>query len=464
MFYKNLIIAVYLVVIVLPGMLACGGKKENPSKERIAKEAEEPEKAEKPEKPMPPLEKAIPGEELEPELFELKTEYEAYSPETTQIYCILTSHEERQIYYGCQTGMEVLLDGEWYTLPYGENAFFNCVLHGANIEGEWVYEEVSLLRFDYEFPEGTYRVVFPCCLDEYEPSQGKTFDRVLYAEFQIQKDAERLVFDDIRTQSLEPEQAIAEGCVVLKGGSYQGEEQVETFLWKAMIRIPCQMRLVDCDKGIVRELAYQPLYSGLSNAFLLTIREGEKIESRSYAFLGSRRTEGRTEIILSSYPCLEDVWEMGMGFFYPWDSEPILVQKEGEEPEWYKEWIETLEQIAVRRMEHVLPRMIVSNQAGTRWMELSFWEESDETMSRMKLDLYEADGMHVKGGDESYRTWQRDYPVYVFPVGEEDFGVLFQLTNGSYGARRYSGETGRVTKRLYGKREELVEELRESGN
>ena len=49
-FYKNLIIAVYLVVIVLPGMLACGGKKENPSKERIAKEAEEPEKAEKAEK------------------------------------------------------------------------------------------------------------------------------------------------------------------------------------------------------------------------------------------------------------------------------------------------------------------------------------------------------------------------------------------------------------------------------
>ena len=150
-----------------------------------------------------------------------------------------------------------------------------------------------------------------------------------------------------------------------------------------------------------------------------------------------------------------------MGFQADWDVEPILTQKEGQEPEWYREWTEYLEQAAAGRMETRLPEMMVSNRAGTKWMNLSFWAYSDETQSHMELDRYEGNGGYIKGGAEAYRTWNRDYPVYVFPVGEEDFGVLFQLTNGKYGARRYSGENGRVTKRLYGEREELLQELTE---
>ena len=431
--------------------------KESSKKERLEGEQSE----ESPKEEPSPLQKATPGEEIEPELFSLKTEYEAYPPGTSQIYCILNSYCDRQLFYGCQTEIEVLLDDGWYTLPYTEDASFYAVLHGAKGTGEWPYDEVYLTKFDYAFPEGTYRVVFPCCLDEYEPSAGKDLDHVMYAEFQIQKDAKRLTFCDIENQSLDPMQEIAEGCVVLQNGQYENEEQAEAFIRKASLRIPCRMRVVDCDAGVIRDLDYEPILTLAAGNYWLTTRRGEEIESLKYAFLGSRKKDGQTEVVLSSYHCLGDVWEMGMGFQADWDVEPILTQKEGQEPEWYREWTEYLEQAAAGRMETRLPEMMVSNRAGTKWMNLSFWAYSDETQSHMELDRYEGNGGYIKGGAEAYRTWNRDYPVYVFPVGEEDFGVLFQLTNGKYGARRYSGENGRVTKRLYGEREELLQELTE---
>ncbi len=408
----------------------------------------------------------------------LTLEYPAYPLGTGGIYGILENTGEAIIYYG-SVEIEVWKEGIWYSIPHHRGIgqlLMQPALTGRTESG---FGE-NLRSWEYDFPQGRYRIVVGYYVEDGRPSYEKTYDHMVCAEFELRVDVEPTRFGKLSEQSQKEKQAIKDGCVVLQNGTYRNREQAEAFFRKAALGIPCRMRLVDNDRGIVQDITSEGSYRGgvIGKVYTVTTRKGGNIERIEYPFLDIKKREGKTALVFTTYNGLKDsdslganymigweekegicgvAWPEEIGALYPWDSMTVLPQPQGGETKWFSELAEKVRKNAVSRHIGNLTAMVVPNRAATRRMALSYLE-SWETAG---LDLYGYRGSPDLL-EENYPL-QKEHPIYIFPVGETDFGVLFRKEDGGYFGRCYCGEDGKVIKTVEGSRESIVQQLRREG-
>ena len=136
----------------------------------------------------------------------ITAEYDSYPTDTESINLFFTNSSDKRIYYDHYRGLEVLLDGLWYSIPYRPGV-------GSTLEllslGEYTESHISVYfhLFNYEFTEGSYRIVLG-----YSYSDTGKYDNKCYAEFTLSKDAE-----------------IIEPIVLVNEGRPDNEEQISLF-------------------------------------------------------------------------------------------------------------------------------------------------------------------------------------------------------------------------------------------
>ncbi len=424
-----------------------------------------------------PLESATDDGAEESSQVKLTMEYPVYPLETTRIYGFVENTGETDIYYFNQA-IDVWKDGLWHRIPYRREVES---LKGAEVLARTDDAYMGNLRmWDYDFPQGRYRVVLCYWGEDSSADEKESYYRVC-AEFELRADAKLPEFGELGRQSRKEKRAIRDGCVVLQNGTYRNEKQAELFFHKAILGIPSKLRLVDNDEGLIKEFAckrtYQGIYPGI--VYTVTIQKGDDRKTVTYPFFDIRIEEGRTAFIFTTYDGVEDsdsievsytarqgenienlgiTWPEGIGVWYPWDSVTVLSQPQGKEAEWFLRLAEQARKKVVLHFDS--PKMIVYNQASTGRMHFFY----SEAFGEAGWNLYDNQAVSY----DSYRTGkqytlQGEYPVYVFPIGEEDFGVLFQRKDNCCLGRHYRGKDGELLGIVEGSPDEVIRKLREAG-
>ena len=89
----------------------------------------------------------------------MTTEWAEYDPSVDTIWCVLSHEGEGEpLEFGSEYRLELLEDGAWADVPFREDAGWNAVLHTLPAGESWAFS-CALSMFDYDFTEGTYRVV-----------------------------------------------------------------------------------------------------------------------------------------------------------------------------------------------------------------------------------------------------------------------------------------------------------------
>ena len=118
------------------------------------------------------------------ERISLQLDANTYAIDTERISCNVHNGSDQDMYYSNVLMLDVLLDGEWYSVPYRSDIAFTeelpVVTAGcAGEASEW------LAGRNYAFISGTYRLGLSYCLGEYAPAQGKDFDHIVFVEFSL---------------------------------------------------------------------------------------------------------------------------------------------------------------------------------------------------------------------------------------------------------------------------------------
>ena len=181
-------------------------------------------------------------------------EYAQYSTKDTSFLGILENHRDQMIGYS-HAKLERMEDGEWYTIPY-----LPFIVETSELPvlaaGEDAICGVNVLNYAHTVSPGRYRiVVYFKDLKEYTSGGGK-FDHIAYAEFEVVEgpNPEKTVYTDLKKQSLDSTQAMADGCVVVEDGKVSNEAAVDMFVRKALLGIPCEMRIVYPKEQMVRHI------------------------------------------------------------------------------------------------------------------------------------------------------------------------------------------------------------------
>ena len=181
----------------------------------------------------------------------LTTEWEEYDPSVETVWCILSYEGEGEpLEFGAEYRLEVLEDGAWKQVPFAENAAWDLVLYTLPAGESWAFPCV-LSQFDYEFTDGTYRVV-----KELEALPGDAELLPCEAEFTLREGApisaetpyglvpmENLPEDAyVHADAAADDAAQYGSAVVFNDGGVTDRELAETFLEKVSLGLPCQLR------------------------------------------------------------------------------------------------------------------------------------------------------------------------------------------------------------------------------
>ena len=245
------------------------------------------------------------------DLIQYTAEFAQYTLEDTSFLGILANNRDKPIGYA-HAKLEKMEEGEWYVLPY-----LSDVMETAELPVLSAHKEAAcgtdIRLYDYTLTPGKYRIaVYYSDLEEYEKSKGK-FDHIAFAEFEVidGQNPEKMVFSDLKEQSLDSAQAVSDSCAVLEAGKVSNETAVDAFMRKALLGMPCELRIVYPEGNIVRHItAKGKTYSG--EAFVLeTVIHGKNelvYDKNIYSYLAA--VDG--QLVLTNCADPENASEIGL--------------------------------------------------------------------------------------------------------------------------------------------------------
>ena len=129
------------------------------------------------------LTRADHADETEDTTLSAVMEYPSYPSGTDTICFTLRNNSNNYTHYSHQYGLEVLLDEVWYTIPLRVGVVFTMELRGVRPHESESLSEL-FKTYNYDFPEGRYRLVVNYCIGEFQPSVDG-FNMVCFSEFDI---------------------------------------------------------------------------------------------------------------------------------------------------------------------------------------------------------------------------------------------------------------------------------------
>ena len=255
----------------------------------------------------------------------MTTEWAEYDPSVDTIWCVLSYEGEGDpLEFGSEYRLEVRTDSGWEQVPLAENAAWNLVQYTLETNRQWAFA-CSLSMFDYDFTDGTYRVV-----KDLEVLPGETeFTLPVEAEFTLAEGARISAETPYGFWPLEdvPEEAhpseLAEGgAVVFTEAGTENLDLAAEFLDKVSLGIPCQLRSLQSyyeSWPMLIDVIYE------NDSFLWRMRTGGEITEKRFSYVV---TDG-TDVYLSNGADWESTekYDSDKAFLLPAGSGSALVPK-----------------------------------------------------------------------------------------------------------------------------------------
>ena len=89
----------------------------------------------------------------------LKTEKKRYTSTTEEIFVEYTNLSEEPLITGHWSEVEILIDGEWYTIPLKPNVGGTNDVAFVVLPDRSLSMRTKLMSYDFSWPSGTYRVL-----------------------------------------------------------------------------------------------------------------------------------------------------------------------------------------------------------------------------------------------------------------------------------------------------------------
>ena len=213
----------------------------------------------------------------------METEWMEYDPSVDSIWCILSYEGEGEpLEFGAEYRLEVQTDSGWEKVPW-KNEAWEDILYTLPAGESWAFPCVLSL-FDYDFTEGTYRVV-----KDLEVLPGEAEPLPCWAEFTLRKGAAVSAEAPYGFGPMEevpeygdPAELAASGAVVFTEAGTENSDAAETFLDKVSLGIPCQLRTLQSyyeSWPMLIDVIYE------NGSFLWRMRTGGEITEKRFSYI-----------------------------------------------------------------------------------------------------------------------------------------------------------------------------------
>lgn len=213
----------------------------------------------------------------------METEWMEYDPSVDSIWCILSYEGEGEpLEFGAEYRLEVQTDSGWEKVPW-KNEAWEDILYTLPAGESWAFPCVLSL-FDYDFTEGTYRVV-----KDLEVLPGEAEPLPCWAEFTLRKGAAVSAEAPYGFGPMEevpeygdPAELAASDAVVFTEAGTENADAAETFLDKVSLGIPCQLRTLQSyyeSWPMLIDVIYE------NGSFLWRMRTGGEITEKRFSYI-----------------------------------------------------------------------------------------------------------------------------------------------------------------------------------
>ncbi len=213
----------------------------------------------------------------------METEWMEYDPSVDSIWCILSYEGEGEpLEFGAEYRLEVQTDSGWEQVPW-KNEAWEDILYTLPAGESWAFPCVLSL-FDYDFTEGTYRVV-----KDLEVLPGEAEPLPCWAEFTLRKGAAVSAEAPYGFGPMgevpeygDPAELAASGAVVFTEAGTENADAAETFLDKVSLGIPCQLRTLQSyyeSWPMLIDVIYE------NGSFLWRMRTGGEITEKRFSYI-----------------------------------------------------------------------------------------------------------------------------------------------------------------------------------
>lgn len=213
----------------------------------------------------------------------METEWMEYDPSVDSIWCILSYEGEGEpLEFGAEYRLEVQTDSGWEQVPW-KNEAWEDILYTLPAGESWAFPCVLSL-FDYDFTEGTYRVV-----KDLEVLPGEAEPLPCWAEFTLRKGAAVSAEAPYGFGPMgevpeygDPAELAASGAVVFTEAGTENADAAETFLDKVSLGIPCQLRTLQSyyeSWPMLIDVVYE------NGSFLWRMRTGGEITEKRFSYI-----------------------------------------------------------------------------------------------------------------------------------------------------------------------------------
>ena len=254
----------------------------------------------------------------------MTTEWAEYDPSVDTIWCVLSYEGEGDpLEFGSEYRLEVRTDSGWEQVPLAENAAWNLVQYTLETNRQWAFA-CSLSMFDYDFTDGTYRVVKDL---EVLPGEGDPLP--CWAEFTLREGATVSSetpygfgpMEDL-PENWDPTEAAQARTVVFTEAGAENLDLAEEFLEKVSLGIPCQLRSLQSyyeSWPMLIDVIYE------NDSFLWRMRTGGEITEQRFSYIV---TDG-TDVYLSNGADWDSTerYDSDKAFLLPSGSGSALVPK-----------------------------------------------------------------------------------------------------------------------------------------
>lgn len=384
---------------------------------------------------------------------QVELEYDSYAWETPYIAGFLINKSDDFIFAGHIT-LEYFYEGVWYRLP--KEAPYDILMGtsriretGESLTGTWKS------WYDFRFPLGTYRYCQTYQYGDNATSLVDTdYDMVAFAEFELKDEPDHPLYCDIQEQSFRKNKALKDNCVVLQRGEYYNLEAADSFIRKAVVGMPSQLRIVDLDKRIIKDV-YMESVTKRGMKYRVDICDNENVTTQYFQYLSIYGERENAQIVTSCYSAYQHPFLAKIGEPFEWDQSVLFAYVEDEH--WESMFDRVINKISYQLFASEEKEIMVYNQSGEGYISIT-----EESLFDNKKESYVLLSVPKKqyAIDEVFYS-DGDYPIYAFPAGENDLAILFQTADQEFYVNRYSGESGRINAIEWGEIEEIVRKIRE---
>lgn len=340
----------------------------------------------------------------------MATQWKEYDPSVEEVWCVLSSEGEgAPLEFGSEYRLEVLEDGTWVNVPFRENVGWDSILYTLPVGETWAFP-CNLTLFDFEFSEGTYRVVKEIgglpCEAEFTLREG--------ASISAERPYGFTPLEDLPPDGELTEADLGDAALFTDAGE-ENRQAAERFQEWVALGLPCQLRTVQAyheSWPMIIDVIHEVGGGAGGGSFLWRMRTGGAVTEQRFSYLV---TDG-TEVYLSNGADWESTEQ--------YDSDRATLVPSG----FGGPLVDLAEELTADRLAGNITRYRITSQDGVWTASLTGEEPTAFSVSWWRpgqggassgYDLQDWDGLETS---IDRMTWREDNTLYLI-CGTSDGGT-----------------------------------------